>query len=135
MAEPIESVEGIGEGYAEKLKAIGIKTTDQYLERAKDRRGREALAAELKIDEGRILRWANHCDLYRIGGVAGEMAELLEAAGVDTVKELARRVPANLAAALRAANETRKLVRAVPGETAVTRWIEEAKVLPAVLTH
>jgi len=135
MAEPIESVEGIGERFAEKLKALGVRTTDQYLERAKDRRGREALAAELGIDEGRILRWANHCDLYRIRGVAGEMAELLEAAGVDTVKELARRVPANLAEAMKAANETRKLVRVVPGETVVAKWVEEAKGLPAVLTH
>jgi hypothetical protein len=63
------------------------------------------------------------------------MAELLEAAGVDTVKELARRVPANLAEAMGAANETRKLVRVVPGETVVARWVEEAKGLPAVLTH
>ena len=135
MAEAIESVEGIGKGFAEKLKALGVRTTDQFLERAKDRRGREALAAELGIDEGRVLRWANHCDLYRVRGVAGEMAELLEAAGVDTVRELARRVPANLAEAMEAANGRRKLVRVVPGETVVAKWVEEAKGLPAVLTH
>lgn len=135
MAEPIESVEGIGERFAEKLRSLGIETTDHYLERAKDRRGREALAAELGIDGDRVLRWANHCDLYRLRGVAGEMAELLEAAGVDTVKELSRRVPANLAEAMATANERRQVVRVVPGESVVAMWIEEAKTLPAVLTH
>lgn len=135
MAEPIESVEGIGEGFATKLRSLGIRTTDDYLERAGDRRGRDTLAAELGIGGDRILRCANHCDLYRIRGVAGEMAELLEAAGVDSVKELARRVPANLAEAMTAANAARKLVRVVPGEGVVAKWITEARTLPAMLSH
>ncbi|MGJ3265601.1 MAG: DUF4332 domain-containing protein [Salinarimonas sp.] len=135
MADRIEDVEGIGPAYAEKLRAIGIKTTDAFLERAKDRKGRAALAAETEISDKLILRWANHCDLFRIKGVASQMSELLEAAGVDTVKELARRNAENLAAAMAAKNEERKLVRSVPSAKEVTKWIEEAKTLPPMMTY
>jgi predicted flap endonuclease-1-like 5' DNA nuclease len=121
MADAIDEVEGIGKSYAEKLKAAGIKTTDQFLERAKDRKGRQALAQELGIEESRILKWANHCDLFRIKGIAGQMAELLEAAGVDTVRELSRRVPANLAKAMAEANDERKLCDRPPGESVVAK--------------
>jgi predicted flap endonuclease-1-like 5' DNA nuclease len=135
MSYAIEEIEGIGKVFAEKLRAAGIRTTADYLERAKDRKGRKSLADELKIDEARILKWANHCDLFRIHGVASQMAELLEAAGVDTVKELANRVPANLAAKMATINETKKLVRQVPGESVVARWVEQAKGLDAMMSH
>jgi predicted flap endonuclease-1-like 5' DNA nuclease len=135
MADAIDTVEGIGKTYAEKLKAAGIKTTDQFLERAKDWKGRQALATELGIEESRVLKWANHCDLFRIKGVAGQMAELLEAAGVDTVRELSRRVPANLAKAMAEANDKRKLCDRPPGESVVAKWVEEAKSLTPIMTH
>jgi predicted flap endonuclease-1-like 5' DNA nuclease len=135
MADAIDEVEGIGKAHAEKLKAAGIKTTDQFLERAKDRKGRQALAKEFDIEESRILKWANHCDLFRIKGVAGQMAELLEAAGVDTVRELSRRVPANLAKAMAEANDKRKLCDRPPGESVVAKWVEEAKSLAPIMTY
>ncbi|WP_029031300.1 DUF4332 domain-containing protein [Salinarimonas rosea] len=135
MADRIEDVEGIGPAYAETLRAIGLKTTDAFLERAKDRKGRAALAAETGISDKLILKWANHCDLFRIKGVAGQMSELLEAAGVDTVKELARRNAENLAAAMAAKNEEKKLVRSVPSAKEVTKWIEEAKTLAPMMTY
>lgn len=74
-------------------------------------------------------------DLYRIDGIGSEYSELLEAAGVDTVPELARRNPANLAQTLAEVNEAKKLVRRVPGETEVAKWIEQAKNLPRVLQY
>lgn len=135
MADSIEDVEGIGPAYAEKLRALGIKTTAAYLERAKDRKGRAALAEETGISEKLILKWANHCDLFRIKGVAGQMSELLEAAGVDTVKELARRNAENLAATLAATNEEKKLVRSVPSAKEVAGWIAQAKELPPTMTY
>jgi len=135
MADKIEDVEGIGPAYAEKLRALGIKTTDAFLERAKDRKGRAALAAETGIADKLILKWANHCDLFRIKGVASQMSELLEAAGVDTVKELARRNAENLAAAMAAKNEEKNLVRSVPSAKEVAKWIEEAKTLAPMMTY
>lgn len=135
MAYPVIDIEGIGKVYAEKLNGIGIKTTDDLLERAKDPKGRKALAEETGIDGSRILKWANMSDLMRIKGVAEEYSELLEAAGVDTVKELKHRVPANLAAKMAEVNEAKSLVRQVPSEKMVEKWVEEAKVLPAIMTY
>jgi predicted flap endonuclease-1-like 5' DNA nuclease len=135
MAYPIDQVEGIGPAYAEKLKAAGIKTTEQYLDRAKDRKGRAKLAQETGIDDSRILRWANHCDLFRIPGVAGQMSELLEAAGVDTVKELARRSAPNLAKTMAEVNAVKKLTGVSPSEKLVVKWIEHAKTLAPMMTH
>ena len=96
MAYKIIEVEGIGPAYAEKLQAAGIKTTEEYLEKCATPAGRKALAEETGISPKLILTWANHSDLFRINGIAGRFAELLEAAGVDTVKEFRHRVAANL---------------------------------------
>ncbi len=132
---PIANIEGIGPAFAEKLKAAGIKTTELLLDRAKDPKGRKAVAAETGIEESRILKWCNMADLMRIKGVGEEYSELLEAAGVDTVKELKMRKPANLYAKMVEVNEAKKLVRLVPTEKAVTDWVEQAKVLPAMMTY
>ncbi|WP_067338978.1 DUF4332 domain-containing protein [Stappia indica] len=135
MSYSIDEIEGIGPAYAEKLKAVGIRTTEAYLERAKDPKGRKALAEETGIDDKRILKWANMADLMRISGVGEEYSELLEAAGVDTVKELKHRVPANLYAKMKEVNETKKLVRQLPSESGVEKWVAQAKELPAVMTY
>ncbi|MBC2858788.1 DUF4332 domain-containing protein [Stappia sp. 28M-7] len=135
MSYSIDEIEGIGPVYAEKLQAVGIKTTDAYLERAKDPKGRKALAEETGIDDKRILKWANMADLMRISGVGEEYSELLEAAGVDTVKELKHRVPANLHAKMKEVNEAKKLVRQLPSESGVEKWVAQAKELPAIMTY
>ncbi len=135
MSYPIADIEGIGPVYKEKLGAAGLKTTDAYLDRAKDKAGRKALATETGIEESRILKWANMADLMRIKGVAEEYSELLEAAGVDTVKELKHRNAANLAQKMKEVNEEKKLVRLTPSESSVEKWVEQAKSLPPVLTY
>lgn len=135
MSYSIDEIEGIGPVYAEKLKAIGIKTTEAYLERAKDPKGRKALAEETGIDDKRILKWANMADLMRISGVGEEYSELLEAAGVDTVKELKHRNAANLHAKMKEVNEEKKLVRQLPSESAVEKWVAQAKDLPPTMTY
>lgn len=135
MSYSISEIEGIGPVYAEKLGAVGIKTTEAYLERAKDPKGRKALADETGIEAGRILKWANMADLMRISGVGEEYSELLEAAGVDTVKELKHRNAENLAAKMSEVNVEKKLVRQVPGAAQVTKWVEQAKELPAMMSY
>ncbi|MEP1883304.1 MAG: DUF4332 domain-containing protein, partial [Roseibium sp.] len=126
MSYSISEIEGIGPVYAEKLGAVGIKTTEAYLERAKDPKGRKALADETGIEASRILKWANMADLMRISGVGEEYSELLEAAGVDTVKELKHRNAENLADKMSEVNSEKKLVRQVPGTAQVTKWVEQA---------
>lgn len=135
MSYPIVNIEGIGPQLAEKLKAAGVRTTATLLDKAKDPKGRKALAAASGIDESKILKFANMADLMRIKGVGEEYSELLEAAGVDTVKELKTRNVANLTKAILDANAKKKLVRLAPSEKTVAKWVDQAKSLPAMMTY
>ena len=132
---PITDIEGIEADVAARLKSAGIRTTGKLLEAARNPKGRKLLADVTGFDEKKILCWANMADKMRIKGVGEEYAELLHAAGVDTVKDLKYRNPCNLAAAMATANSKRKLVRLLPSEKAVLRWIEHAKKLPLKITY
>jgi hypothetical protein len=128
-------VGAISEENAAKLNEIGVDTTEDLLMRGATRKGRQEMADQTGIDVRRILTWVNHVDLYRLHGVGEEFAQLLEASGVDTVVELAQRNPANLQARMVEVNAERGLVRQVPVQSQVERWIEEAKTLPRVITY
>jgi len=135
MSYPITDIEGIGPSIAERLKAARIRTTSRLLEAAKNPRGRKVLADKTGVECSRILKWANMADMMRIKGIGEEYSELLEAAGVDTVRELKHRNPANLAKAMAEANTRRRLVRLLPSEKAITKWISQAKSLPMKITY
>ena len=135
MSYPIADLEGIAPGAAATLKSVGIRTTQKLLETAKNLKGRKALAERTGFDEKQILRWANMADRMRIKGVGEDYAELLEAAGVDTVRELKYRNPSNLARAMATANKQRNLVELLPSEKAVVRWIAHARTLPLKISY
>ncbi|HEX2653785.1 MAG TPA: DUF4332 domain-containing protein [Xanthobacteraceae bacterium] len=135
MSYAIMDIAGIGPLMAAKLKNVGIRTTEKLLETARDVKGRKALAASIGVDEKTILRWANLADRMRIKGVGEDYAELLQAAGVDTVKELKYRNVGNLAKALASANQKKRLVELLPSEKRVQRWIEQAKQLPLKISY
>ena len=131
----IEDVEGIGPAYGEKLRNAGVNNTDQLLIAGKTKKGRTDLAEKTGISESLILKWVNMVDLYRIKGVGSEFSELLEASGVDTVKELKHRIAANLVKKMTEVKEAKKLSRVVPTEAVVADWIEQAKKLPATVEY
>ena len=131
----IIDVEGIGHVYAAQLEAIGVKTTDDLLERGATEKGREELESASGIGHAFILKWVNRVDLYRIDGIGSEYSDLLEVAGVDTVPELAQRNAANLTETLAEANAARNLVRRLPTLEMVTDWIDQAKSLPRVVQY
>lgn len=116
MARIID-IEGMDPVYAEKLTNAGVRTTEGLLRTAGAAKGRAELAARIGVDEGRVLEWVNRADLMRVRGVGSEYSDLLEATGVDSALELARR------------NAAKKLVRQLPSEAMVTRWIDHAKTL------
>ncbi len=132
---PIEAIEGIGKVYGQKLAKVGVRTTKALLDRAATPKGRKNLSDQSGIDDGRILKFANLADLMRVKGVAIQYSELLEAAGVDTVKELRTRRADNLQAKMAEINAKKKLVRSVPSLSAVTKWVAEAKALKPILKY
>ncbi|MGD2071605.1 MAG: DUF4332 domain-containing protein [Gemmatimonadota bacterium] len=131
----LTTIEGIGEKLAEKLKKNGVGSTEKLLEKGATKKGRAEIAEASGIDEKRILKFVNHADLMRIKGVGGEYAELLEAAGVDTVAELARRNSDNLAKALEEANAKKSLVRVVPSAKKVAEWVTAAGGMDRVIKY
>jgi predicted RecB family nuclease len=135
MSYPITDIDGIDGEVAMALKSAGIRSTERLLEAARTVKGRKALAEKTGFDEKQLLCWANVADRMRVRGISREYAELLQAAGVDTVKELKYRNPANLANAMAAANKKRKMVRMLPSEKVVCRWIESAKKLPLKISY
>ena len=128
-------VEGIGEVYAQKLQAAGVRSTDALLKQGATSEGRKELAAQTGISDQLVLEWVNHVDLFRIRGVQEEYADLLEEAGVDTVPELAQRRPDNLFQKLVEVNQAKNLVRRLPTEAHVADWVAQAKQLPRVITY
>ena len=135
MTYKIIDIQGIGPVYAEKLIGIGIETVDQLLEKGADAKGRQAIEEATGIRHDLVLTWVNHADLFRIKGVGPQFAELLEAAGVDTVKELRNRNAANLAAKMLEVNEAKHLCRHTPVEKEIQKFIDLAKELAPVVSY
>lgn len=135
MTKKIEAIEGIGHRYGSKLRNCGCTTVEQLLAQGATRQGRKQLATAAGIDEKRLLKAVNIADLFRVKGIGTQYSELLEAAGVDTVKELRNRNSANLAAKMALVNEERQLVRQVPSQATVEKWVSQAKELPPVVKY
>ena len=135
MAYKIIDIEGIGKTYAPKLIKAGIVKVEDLLAKCATPKGRAALAEATGISEKLILTWTNHADLFRIKGVGPQFAELLEAAGVDTVKEFRHRVAENLVQKMQETNAAKKLVRRVPSVKQVEKMIAQAKELKPVMKY
>jgi predicted RecB family nuclease len=135
MSYPITDIEGISGEAAATLKSVGIRSTERLLKEARTVKGRKALAEKTGFSEKQLLCWANVADRMRIRGISREYAELLQAAGVDTVKELKYRNPGKLAKAMADANRKRKMVRLLPSEKVVGRWIASAQDLPLMISY
>ncbi len=128
-------VEGIGKTYANKLAKAGVASTNDLLEQGATPAGRKAIAEKSGISDKLILEWVNRVDLFRIKGIGGEYSDLLEAAGLDTVAELARRKASSLYQKMAEVNEAKKKVRKLPTEAQVEDWIAQAKQLPRAVKY
>lgn len=135
MAYKVVEIEGVGVAYAEKLAAAGINKVEELLAKCAAPAGRKALAEETGISDKLILKWTNHADLIRIHGVGPQFAELLEAAGVDTVKEFRHRNAENLATKMEEVNAEKNLVNRVPSVKELAKMITEAAALEVVVTY
>jgi hypothetical protein len=135
MSYPLTDIDGIDRNVATALKSAGVRSSKSLLDAAATARGRKELAEKTDLSERQLLQWANVAHFMSIRGVSREYADLLRKSGVDTVKELKYRNPAKLVAAMAQANKARKLVRVLPSEQRVVRWIDDAKKLPPKITY
>lgn len=131
----IDTIEGLGYKQATRLRKARVRTTEALLRTASTRTGRRHLAEATGLSDRLILEWVNRADLMRVKGVGEEYSDLLEEAGVDTIKELRRRNPRNLLATMVEVNNKKRLVRRLPTETMVTRWVEYAKTLAPIVKY
>ena len=131
----IIDIQGIGPAYADKLAKVGIRTTDALLKEGATPDGRKKISDSVGISHDLILKWVNMADLYRIKGIGSQYSELLEAAGVDTVVELSKRVADHLNGKMIEINQAKNLINGMPGIKRIQRWIEQAKKLPRVVSY
>jgi predicted flap endonuclease-1-like 5' DNA nuclease len=131
----LETIEGIGPIYAEKLRAAGVRSVRALLRAGATPEGRKELQERTGIGHEYILDWVNRADVMRVRGVGEEYSDLLEKAGVDTVVELAQRNPDHLYQKITQVNDEKRLVRRPPTRGMVARWVEHAKMLPRVVSH
>ena len=131
----IDAIEGMSHAEATKLRKARVRTTEALLKTASTRSGRKELSAKTGIPDKQILQWVNRADLMRVKGIGSEYADLLEVAGVDTIRELRRRNPANLLETLVVLNTRKRLVRRLPTEGMVSGWIDEAKAVNPTVTY
>jgi predicted flap endonuclease-1-like 5' DNA nuclease len=131
----IDAIEGIGETYRRRLLTQGIRTCEKLLRMGSTPLGRHAIATRCGVDTGLVLEWVNRADLMRVRGVASQYSDLLEAAGVDSVAELAGRDPDHLTASIVELNAAKRLVRRVPTRSMVQRWVEHARTLAPAVSH
>ncbi|OGO31575.1 MAG: ferredoxin [Chloroflexi bacterium RBG_16_54_18] len=128
-------IEGVGEVFVGKMNTAGVASIETLLKKGASPKGRKELAEKSGISDAKILEWVNHADLFRVKGVGSEYSDLLEAAGVDTVPELAQRKAENLFQKMTEVNQAKKLVRRLPVLSQVTDWIEQAKRLPRIIQY
>jgi len=132
----LATIEGIGPVYAQTLREKAkIRTVEALLKAGATPQGRQELEEKTGIYGALILEWVNLADLMRIKGVGEEYSDLLEEAGVDTVRELQHRVPENLWAKMREVNQDKNLVRRIPSLSQVQDWVEQAKHLPPKVVY
>jgi len=131
----IDTIDGMRRADARTLRKSGVRTTEKLLKRAGTRSGRRELASTTGLTERQILDWVNRADLMRVKGIGEEYSDLLEAAGVDTCKELRNRNPSSLLGKMTQVNSRRRLVRRLPTEVMVKRWVDHAKDLPPAVSH
>lgn len=134
MANIID-IEGIGEVYAQKLRDNGVATTEALLEQGATPHGRKELAEKTGISDRLILKWVNRADLFRVKGIGEQYSDLLAAAGVETVVELAQRRADHLHEKMVETNEAKKLVRLLPRPEHVADWVEQAHKLPRIVSY
>jgi len=135
MSVIISKLRGMSDELEARLQARGIRTSDQFLDLARTPVGRKELADATGVESRMILELANRADLARVKGIGGVFSDLLEHAGVDTVKELATRRGDNLYAHLVETNAQKKLAGRAPTRNAVIAWVAQAKELPKLLEY
>ena len=131
----LSKIEGIGSAYEAKLKAAKVGTVEGLLKMGASAKGRAGLESASGISQKLILEWVNLADLLRVKGVGGQYADLLEEAGVDTVAELAGRVPESLHKSMMEVNAQKNLVNRPPNVKMVKNWIAQAKKLRRVVEY
>jgi len=131
----LSDIEGIGPASVEKLATAGVKTPKDLLKAGGTPDGRAQLSQKTGISTDHLLKWVNRADLSRVKGVGPQYADLLEASGVDTPKELASRNADNLVASMTKTNAAKHLVHQVPSASQVDGWIKNAKTLKPMVEY
>jgi len=93
----LEEIEGIGPGFALRLKKRGVLNSCYLANKfLYDEHETKKLAKKLEINADTITAWASMADLMKIEGINSEYAEILQEVGIKTRYELSKEDPDKL---------------------------------------
>ncbi len=110
----------------EMFRRLGIETTSQLLDHAHDDTSREAMLQQATLDADELKRLAEVADLLRVPGITSHSANLLQAAGIHSIAELADKKAYPLALELKRVNAEKQLLSTTPGAAIISQWIDTA---------
>ena len=131
--EMLIAAPGLTVADAAELHVAGVKDVEDLQEKAATAAGRKELAEAADLSRDEVDAIAYQLDLGRVRGVGRKSVALLNAAGIESVGELAEYEPEELAGLLITANEEEHVVEHMPSVDTLTYWIEQARELPPYL--
>jgi predicted flap endonuclease-1-like 5' DNA nuclease len=133
LDQEIETIEGIGPTYGNRLRRKGIRVVEDLLRAGSTKKKRRDLSTELNVSSKTLLKWVYRADFFRLKGIGKQYSSLLESAGVNTVTNLSRRNPENLYLLLKETNKEKNLVKRIPHLGLIQNWVEDAKLLKTMV--
>ena len=131
----IEAIQDIGVRHRSRLRAAELWSCRALLEAGATKKGRRIVAETVGVSESRVLEWVHKADLMRVNGISTRYSQLLEAAGVESMRKLRKSRPAQLHQSLVEEDKKRRkrLVNRLPPAKEVAGWIEQARTLSPIV--
>ena len=129
MYNPIAMMKGVSSELQERFAQIGIKYTQQLLERGRTASQREELAQHLGISQKNLAELVGRADMMRLHGIGGDLSLLLKEAGVLSCKVLSQQSVEPLHKRLGELHIGQRIAYHAPSRAQVRSWINEAQEL------
>ncbi len=127
---PVDTIEGIGPKYAERLQSVGIATTADLQEKLLHKNSEiETVAKELNLQPDVLASWASMADLIKLPGVDAQSAEILQTVGISSATELGITNANSLHSEMVTFNKKSPIVPQVPSVESLSLWSKIAKAL------
>lgn len=126
--ESLETIKGIGPGYAERFNKAGIAGINDFLDKTATQEAIARLADKTEFTADQISQWRSQVDLTRVKGVGDSYIRLLHRVDIWTIDQFASAKATDLASEMKGL-DVPGMPDQVPTEEHLSDWISKAKKL------